>query len=1212
MNKKTIVNRTLPLIIALFVVVVVAICVTVFSGSKKTPMVDNKSDAYLTVNLGYEKPIIISKEELYGKLKNGSNGLSYLVDILDSKLLSEKGYIQKVSEQEIKEAIELAIFGKDYEYDPENLDADNEKIETYVKNMYASYGISIKKESIQIKDSALSVSLTGEDALKEYFTLSVARKNYTIDEMGVDQKESYEEFIKAYEDYLVELYKYKNDEVTTAPTTPTDGSTVTTSAVQTDFESENVDNYWALVVKYATKAEAEQALLQAGVVIYNSKWYNYEGIIDLNDYKNEDGSLEYKTLASYYSAKGTALNKFEIQSKLIELYNNSVLKDEQLVEGVNYTVKELSKAEYDALSDSTKDEKYTEVKEEGKDSVYKAVIFNNEVKKDAEGNADFEAKENALYYADEKLEKLDSSIKSYIKSLSSLYVDGSTWTKSFSNSIQAKGSYYVLAFKFTTIEATDFDDEEAYGKFYDDDKYEDGVAEEDLANLKVGYVPYTRDAEGNLTFNYDGNKYWTKVEELLKDKATATKIDEYMAKLRVENKLVIFDELIEAQYMNTYSSEYKATKKSSSSVVAKLTIDGKAFEVKADDLYAKLEASLGGITAADAYQYHNVLAQNDIIDYAKYLSGASLDNCVIITEYALTKPGSKDPVTKWVKADHDGLVEFTNVDGTVDYDVVVRKGVKGEEKVTETFEAGKIEIEDESAKKTTVTVTVSNDAHYHDPENTYLGLDDTIASLKLYFTNGNFADYGYDASYGWKNFLRDYFATYYGITIENNEDLKLYYIYEDTVEHLTEELAKTNEESWANIYVPYMQQAYDKFFSVDAVHFLISVTDKDGNMADPAAEDTAWTAEQKAAAEELYDLVYRILRKTKSTSQATVLGEIVDAFDAAPKFITGKGETTAEQQAYIDSQDKYVEKNEEGEVIYKAIEYTTEIKGITLEVSKYKTLGLSVKYEDLGTVTADKMVENFENALKLMWNTMNVKDAGMQSGTALESNEFYDDYAQESEYLTTEFGYHVLIANKFTGKAVDELDENNKNYIITLPSYEDVLVYEADGEEVDDLPDYNISQIETYYSTVAKDFSQSYWYQLNVMKQLIASINEGKELQFANAAAKERTLKLAEHYVDTYYGSLTYIAKGYKAATNLMEIFVDAYNGYDFAVKNADADYVEKFAAKVENLKVILTAAENAIKEVKVAELNGTETKEFNELKAEFDAAKEAFNKLAK
>ena len=124
------------------------------------------------------------------------------------------------------------------------------------------------------------------------------------------------------------------------------------------------------------------------------------------------------------------------------------------------------------------------------------------------------------------------------------------------------------------------------------------------------------------------------------------------------------------------------------------------------------------------------------------------------------------------------------------------------------------------------------------------------------------------------------------------------------------------------------------------------------------------------------------------------------------------------------------------------------------------------------------------------------------------------------------------------------------------------------------------------------------------MKQLIASINEGKELQFANAAAKERTLKLAEHYVDTYYGSLTYIAKGYKAATNLMEIYVDAVEAYNFAVENADAAYVEKFAASTETLQTIFAAAEKAIATVKEAELNPTEVKEFNELKAEFEAAK--------
>ena len=569
MNKKTIVSRTLPLIIALLVVIVVAVCVTVFSGDKKTPMVENKAEAYLTVDLGYDKPIIISKEELYGKLKNGSNGLSYLVDILDKELLSQKGYVQKVTDEEIKKAVEEAIFGKDYEFDPEKFDADNEKIEAYEKNMFASYGIQIKEGSIEIKDSALNVSLTGEEALKEYFTLSLARKAYTREKMGEDQKKSYEEFIKAYEEYLVELYKYNEEEITTAPAEPTDASTVTSSAVQAEFESENADSYWALIVKYATKAEAEQALLQVGVVIYNSKWYEYQGIIDLDDYKKEDGSLEYKTLASYYSAKGTELNKFQIQEKLIELYNNSVQNDEQLIENVHYTKDSLTKAQYDALADTIKDKKYTEIKEEGKESTYKAVLFNNEVAKDAEGNVDFEAAENDLYYADEKLDNLDSNIRSYIKTLSALYADGSSWTKCFSNSIQSKGSYYVLAFKFTTIEAIDFDDEEAYGKFYDEDRYEDGVAEDALDELQVGYVPYTRDAEGNLTFNYDGNKYWEVVEKLLADKVSNTKIDEYMAKLRVENELVIYDALIEAQYVKTYTSECETTKKASSNVVAK-------------------------------------------------------------------------------------------------------------------------------------------------------------------------------------------------------------------------------------------------------------------------------------------------------------------------------------------------------------------------------------------------------------------------------------------------------------------------------------------------------------------------------------------------------------------------------------------------------------------------------------------------------------------
>ena len=62
------------------------------------------------------------------------------------------------------------------------------------------------------------------------------------------------------------------------------------------------------------------------------------------------------------------------------------------------------------------------------------------------------------------------------------------------------------------------------------------------------------------------------------------------------------------------------------------------------------------------------------------------------------------------------------------------------------------------------------------------------------------------------------------------------------------------------------------------------------------------------------------------------------------------------------------------------------------------------------------------------------------------------------------------------------------------------------------------------------------------------------------------------------------------------DIFVEYYNPYAFAVENAEAEYIEKYAAKVETLQTILSVAEKAVAEVNVAELNGTETETFNEL----------------
>ena len=1223
MNKKTILNRTLPLIIALFVVIVVAVCVVLFSGDKKTPMVENKNEDYLTINLGYETPIKLTKGELYEKLKNSDSGLTFLVNELDNELLSKLGYTQKVTEEEIQKAIEEEIFGKDYEFDPENFDADQEKIESYLQKMFMAYGMNIKETSIQIQESALKVSLNGEDELKNYYTLSLARKAYARTKLGEDQKKAYEEYVKAFEEYLVDLYKYENDEVDTAPTTPTESSKIKISDVKTDFEKENADKYWSLIVTYATKAEAEKALLQVGVVNYGTSWYEYQGAIDLNDYKNENGEKKYSTLDSYYSEKGKRLNVYEMQLKLIELYNNSKNPnvDEFLKEGVHYTVEELTKEAYEALSDVTKGGKYSPIYDEEKKNIlsYKGVVFKTEGMLDNEGNIDDENPVNALYFDNEKLNKLNSNIASYIKALSALYTEGRTEeykldrkgnlvystnkNTSMTTSIQSKGDYYILAMKLVTEEGYDVESDAGYGKFYDDEKYDKGIEESKLNELKVGYVDYTRDAEGNLVFTdeaYANSKYWAKVEELLDDAVSSTNINEYMAKLRVEFGLTIYDEKMESSYTSKYTSDYENTKKSNSSVVAKLNGENEdgvkvEFEVSAETLYAKLNKALGAITAIDTYQYHSILFQNQVVDYGKYLSGAKLDDCVVTTEYALANVGELTAATKWVKADTNAKAVFEDVT-LGQFDVLVRKSVKGQEPVVEKLEC---EYTEQDGK---VTVNVTDKFYakdsYKDSEAKYESLDENIAAMKVALANGQYADYGFDASYGWKEFLKDFYSQYYGISVTNNDELKLYFIYEDTIQNITDALVKTNQESWNNFYLPYMQQQYDKYFSVDAIHFLISVKDADGNMSDPAAEDTAWTAEQKAAAEELYNKVYNILKKVKKSSQGSVLQEIVDAFDAAPKFVAGVEQTTKAQQEYVDNNELLVEKNEQGEIISREIEYTTTIRGYELELSKYKTLGLEVTYQDLGTVTADKMVENFENALKVMWNAQNNNDSGMQSGTALETNEFYQDYSKD-EFLTTEFGYHVLIANKFTGRtvAINDATESKVKVPVTLPSFEDVLIYEEDGEEVNNLSEYAEKQIETFYSTVAKDFSSSYWYQLNTMLQLLEDI-KGTKLQFVDSEAVAKIEKISKYYVDSYYASLTYISEGYDYAMDLMDIFNDAVAG--FVNGNNNISYA--------NLKTIKTVAEAAVAKVNVAELNGTETKDFNELKAEFDAAKVTFD----
>lgn len=1204
MNKKTIFNRMLPLIIALAVIIVVAVGVTIFSTDKANPSVSDPEQSYLNVNLGksefgYEQKVDVSKEEVYNSLKvNG--GLSSIVNKLDKEALANtknpdgKSYYEVANEdvEAVNKAVEEAIFingynEEDYETD-EDLATAGDSVKNYKKTMKLNYGIEISDSAVDYKDGKLTIDATKSQALYDYYVLTLAKKAYTRDVLGNEQVEAFEKHIKAYAVYLAELYKYNNDEIDNAPSEPISEALIASSSVESKYTTNNNDSYWVLFTKYPTKAAAETALLQVGVKIVsiteNSKtsnvWFEYQGIDPTTgeQYKDE-----------YYKNEENNVHRFdrnEVLLKMVELYNNSVKQDESktLKEGVHYSVNTITKAEYDALSTNEKNWYVSDGAEE--DAKYTAVIFETEVKFDAEGEVDKENTLNTLYYEKGDLNNIDSSILTWVKSLNGAYSEGSTWEKSYTTAIKNSGSYYVIGAKLSTIEVEGVED--VIGVLYDKDAFK---ADGSIAKFAYGIA--TVDNDGNVTFNYENNKYWETVVELLDGQVTSTNIDKKMAALRNNLGLTIYDEELETSYMSTYTSDYKATKKSNKTIVAKLSWkDGdekKEFEITADDLYAELEKVSGAMTAIEIYRYQYMLYNSDMIDYGKYVNGSSLDKCVIITEYALAKKGTQEPVTDWKKVTSDAIVSFDKMDGTAEYDVLVRTRTdKKDAKVSVSELVAK--AKDSESTKTTIEVTVSNDEDFEDNETKFSALPEQINALKIYFTNGNFESYGFPANYGWKNFIKDYFKKYYGINVETNDDLKLYYIYEDSTDKLSESIAELNDEDWNNVYLPYMQQTYDKYFSVDAFHFLIAIDDAEGNKVD-LRDEANMTAAQKAAIETLYKQVVQVLNNVKPSEQSTALDEIVTAFDEAPSFIDGKGTTTEEQQNYIDNATL------NGNKLYYStkfnsslINYSKVVRGVTIKVSEYKNLGISVKKEDLGTVTQGKMVEEFENALKQMWLDKESKEDGMLKGESVEENVLYDTYLDNNagEFLVTEYGYHVLVATKFTARSVSE------KKVIKLPTLEEVKQYEANDETTEDLTDFQLAQIKAYYTTIKEaDFESSYKYQMEIMNQVLADINAGK---FSwNQATTTNLTETIEYLIDQYYSGLTYVKDEYTTAINYMNTVISAKSAFDAGYDNISEG----------NLTIIINAAKNAIAKVNVnsGEYNIVQVKEFNELKAKFEAA---------
>ena len=224
MNSKSILRRTLPLIVALAVIIIVAVSCTLLSGDKKNPNISNPDGVFLQAG-----DVKVNNEQIYSDLKPqlGTETLFELVDeYLLTKLKNSDGasYFSSVTLEEIDEAIENAIFPNGRTKVAED---DDKTIEKWYDSIFISRGFH------------------SQEQIRNYYRLVLARKAYANDTIRKEYQES----------------------VADADV----DDTITESEITSYYSSNYKNDYWTVVVPFNSLVTATNALNQIDIEIKTIK-----------------------------------------------------------------------------------------------------------------------------------------------------------------------------------------------------------------------------------------------------------------------------------------------------------------------------------------------------------------------------------------------------------------------------------------------------------------------------------------------------------------------------------------------------------------------------------------------------------------------------------------------------------------------------------------------------------------------------------------------------------------------------------------------------------------------------------------------------------------------------------------------------------------------------------------------------------------------------
>lgn len=497
-------------------------------------------------------------------------------------------------------------------------------------------------------------------------------------------------------------------------------------------------------------------------------------------------------------------------------------------------------------------------------------------------------------------------------------------------------------------------------------------------------------------------------QALFDKKITDNFIETEMAKLRDSKGFVIYDEELEASYINytkSYGHEHKKTKSESKTVVAKVGDK----EYSANLLFDLLDERYGMNIALTKINYFRLLVNldfNNIYDY--YLKDAKEADRILDPE-------------KWKE---------------------IRQ---------------------------------------------YPGF------LRAQFLSNAFASSGYPYTYGWDNFLKD------NLNIVDEVELKYFYLHNEIVSQYTEKISSVEDleedsELWL-LYQEKMEEMIDDYFNVTGVHLLISVNDENGSPTDPEE----WTENQRVLAEELFAEVWKYYDSELGTA-AEKLEAIANMFSEAPLFLAGRPQTVSAQPQGFD----YVKKTDDYE----------------FELAKYKTAGLTLTFQDLGTFGPGRMVKPFEEAVRSMWEADKTSDQATPYG--------YDEETQTYEPIITEFGYHAYVNLSSTDVPTWTMSDDTSDVIPTLQMVKTYLadseseyLLDAEGEETEEeFTSAMKTAITTYFEPLKKEISGSNYVIIQLYEEL-----KGLDIEFQSGNyTGNQFIEFVNKTIESYQSNLSYFA----------------------------------------------------------------------------------------